>query len=93
MGAVLSLASSRPAAVFGCELDGEREATYISVMSAPIRGREEWARMLRPRRKRRHWSGVRHGGLKMPKGLMKIMLMGSIGLFFGAAIAGYIFSM
>ena len=29
----------------------------------------------------------------MPKGLLKIMLMGSIGLFFGAAIAGYIFSM
>ncbi len=29
----------------------------------------------------------------MPKGLLKIMLMGSIGLFLGAAIAGYVFSM
>jgi len=30
---------------------------------------------------------------KVPKGLLKIMLMGSIGLFLGAAIAGYVFSM
>ena len=29
----------------------------------------------------------------MPNGLLKIMLLGSIGLFLGAAIAGYIFSM
>jgi hypothetical protein len=28
----------------------------------------------------------------MPNGLLKILLMGSIGLFFGAAIAGYVFS-
>ena len=41
----------------------------------------------------RQLSGDRHGGLKMPKGLLKIMLMGSIGLFLGAAIAGYVFSM
>ncbi len=29
----------------------------------------------------------------MPKGLLKLMLMGSIGFFFGAAIAGYVLSM
>ena len=29
----------------------------------------------------------------MPKGLLKLMIMGSIGFFFGAAIAGYVFSM
>ncbi len=29
----------------------------------------------------------------MPNGLLKIMLVGSIGLFIGAAIAGYVFSM
>ena len=29
----------------------------------------------------------------MPNGLLKVMLLGSIGLFLGAAIAGYIFSM
>jgi hypothetical protein len=29
----------------------------------------------------------------MPNGLLKIMLLGSIGLFLGAAIAGYVFSM
>jgi hypothetical protein len=29
----------------------------------------------------------------MPKGLLKLMLMGSIGFFFGAVIAGYAFNM
>jgi hypothetical protein len=48
--------------------------------------------MLRPPRWRQS-SGDRHGGLKMPNGLLKIMLLGSIGLFLGAAIAGYVFSM
>ncbi len=28
----------------------------------------------------------------MPEGLLKLMVMGSIGLFIGAAIAGYAFS-
>jgi hypothetical protein len=29
----------------------------------------------------------------MPKGLLKLMIMGWIGFFLGAAIAGYAFSM
>jgi hypothetical protein len=41
----------------------------------------------------RRSSGDRHGGLKMPKGLLKLMIMGWLGLFFGAMIAGYAMSM
>jgi len=32
-----------PLAKIGCELDGEREATYITVMSGSAHGRNGWA--------------------------------------------------
>jgi hypothetical protein len=32
-----------PLAKIGCELDGEREATYITLMSASTHGRSRWA--------------------------------------------------
>jgi len=48
--------------------------------------------MLRPRRSGRR-PAIAVEDSKMPKGLLKIMLMGSIGLFLGAAVAGYVFSM
>jgi hypothetical protein len=60
-------------------------------MSAFTPGRREESKLLR-HLAGQHSPGNRFGGLKMPKGLLKLMLMGLIGFFFGAAIAGYALS-